>query len=742
MGSLPSSSEGRDAFALLHPAVQRWVYEQGWPELRPIQAKSIPAILNREGDTIIAAATAGGKTEAAFLPVVSAIAEETKPGFKALYVSPLKALINDQWRRLDGLCERVEIPVHKWHGDVSASAKQKARSKPSGIVLITPESLEAMLVRRSMEIPKLFGDLRYVVVDEFHAFIGSERGVQLVSLLNRLEALTGRRVPRVGLSATLGDMRAAAAHLRPDDPEGVVVVATEGGGQDLRIKVMAYVPEPVPDGAPSAPSVTERITKELFKLRGAHNLVFGGSRNNVELYADRLRAQCEGMSLPNEFFPHHGSLSRDIREEVEQRLRDGQMPTTVVCTTTLELGIDIGAVETVAQIGPPRSIASLRQRLGRSGRRPGQPAILRIHVPEDGVDAGDHPFDRLRTDVFQAVAAVRLLVERWYEPPERRALHLSTLLHQALALIAQRGGASARWLYSSLCGPGPFEGVTPQLFAALLRAMGDPSRALIEQGPDGLLMLGREGERLVDHYGFFAVFETQEEYRIAHAGRVLGTVPVDTPLAPDSYVVFAGRRWRVLGVDNPARLITVEPAGAGKPPSFGGGDGGGMHDRLVAEMRAVYEDGKALGVLNPTGIDLFNQGRQAYQDLGLSHTGILAAGDRVLLLPWVGAKKLETLSLALKMRGFKTLRFEIGVEVNDALPTQVVKALHDIALGTPPDPMALAAMVSNKATYKFDGFLTEELLCADFASRWLEPESVKEVAAKLVGASQSGSLLK
>lgn len=743
MMSSPPSSSDRPPFELLHPGIQRWIWDQGWDDLREIQARSIPAVLEGRADVIIAAATAGGKTEAAFLPILSAIAGQDGPGFKALYISPLKALINDQWRRLDGLCERLDIPVVKWHGDVSASVKQRAVRTPTGVVLITPESLEAILIRRANDLARLFGDLRYVVIDELHAFIGSERGVQLLSLLRRFELATGRRAPRVGLSATLGDMRAAAAHLRPEAPDNVVIIETRGGGQELRVQVRAYLPDPIdavtagPDAPPPEPAgVFDKIANQLFaKLRGSQNLVFAGSRQLVELYADRLRERCERLKLPNEFFPHHGNLSRELREEVEQRLREGALPTTVVCTTTLELGIDIGAVESVAQIGPPRSVAGLRQRLGRSGRREGKPAILRIHIPEKPLAEATHPFDWLRPDVVQSIAAVRLLVERWYEPPETRALHLSTLLHQTLALIAQRGGATAKDLYAALCGLGPFGAVDGALYAELLRAMGHPDRALIEQAPDGSLMLGTRGEKIVDHYGFYAVFKTDEEYRVASGGRVLGTVPVDKPLAPDSFIIFAGRRWKVLAVDPQAKLISVEPARGGSPPTFGGGDGAMTHDRLVTEMRAIYREETLPGFLDPQALDLLAQARQAYRDLSLDRTGMLAAGDRVLLIPWVGSKKLETLALALKLHGLSCLQFSLGLEVQDTDPETVLAALAAIAEGPRPDPLALAAVAGTKATFKFDEFLTEELLCADFAARWLEPDTAPRLARALTGVS-------
>jgi ATP-dependent Lhr-like helicase len=729
---LPASgSDPAIAFDRLHQKVRRWIRDQGWTHLRDVQAAAIGPILDGDGDVVVAAATAGGKTEAAFLPIASVIADDGEPGFKAIYVSPLKALINDQWRRLDGLFERLDLPVQRWHGDVSQGAKAKARERPAGVILITPESLEALLIRRGKDIPRMFAALRFVVVDELHAFIGTDRGVHLQSLLKRLEAAAGCRPRRIGLSATLGDMQAAAVHLRPEGGVPYRIVVGAGDGKELRVQVRAFIEPEDQDGGKET-ALGEMASFLFGRLRGSSNLVFAGARQRVEWMADRLRHMAEEQAVPNEFFPHHGNLSRDLREELEARLRDGRLPTTAVCTTTLELGIDIGGVESVAQIGPPRTIAALRQRLGRSGRREGRPMVLRICLRERDRVAGDHPFDRLRTDVVQAVAAVRLLVESWFEPPDPSALRLSTLVHQILALIAQHGGATAARLHRELCGPGPFTGITPDIFAAVLRSIGDPERGLIEQAPDGTLMLCKAGERIVDHYSFYAVFQSDEEYRVVHRGRVLGTVPVDSPLSPDSFIVFAGRRWKVLSVDTTAKEVTVETARGGVPPSFGGDDAGGLHDRLVEEIRKVYREDAEPGFLDATALDLLREGREAYRELQLDSASMLSAGDRVLLLPWVGSRRLETLALALQDQGLRTLQFAVGIEITDCSSDEVAKALERISVSPTPDPVLLARHLQNKAREKFDAFLGDDLLCRDYASRRIDASGIPDLAVRML----------
>ena len=210
----PSSS-----FHLLDERIQKFIWAEGWEELRDAQEAAIPLIVKADRDVIIAAATAAGKTEAAFFPALTHLLQAQSPGL-IVYISPLKALINDQFGRLERLCESLEIPVWPWHGDISATRKTRFLTKREGVLLITPESLEAMLCNRGSSVAAVFGRMAFFIVDELHAFIGSERGKQLQSLMHRIENSLGRFAPRIGLSATLGDMRLAADFLQPSNAAG------------------------------------------------------------------------------------------------------------------------------------------------------------------------------------------------------------------------------------------------------------------------------------------------------------------------------------------------------------------------------------------------------------------------------------------------------------------------------------------------------------------------------------------
>jgi ATP-dependent helicase Lhr and Lhr-like helicase len=736
------------AFDQLHERVQRWIWQQQWMELRDIQEQAIAPILSAQRDVIISAATAGGKTEAAFLPIFSRLMEETGNGIQVIYISPLKALINDQYRRLSAMGELLEIPIHPWHGDIDAGRKQQALKHPSGVVLITPESLEALFVRRGYELARTFQGLRYLVIDELHSFIGVERGKQLQSLMHRVEQVAGHPVPRIGLSATLGDMTLAAEFIRPGEGEKVLLIQPEDDeGQELKIQVRGYrqlapdlfdiedeeteeETEATPDEIKTADSKDKSdIAAHLFKvLRGTNNLIFINRRADVEAYADRLRRLCEQQKLPNEFLPHHGSLSKDLREEAEQALK-GNRPATVVCTTTLEMGIDIGSMTSIAQVGAPFSVTSTRQRLGRSGRREGDAAIMRFYISEPEVTSYTSPQDSLHPELMQAIAIVNLLLERWCEPPIVSKLHLSTLIQQILSLIAERGGVRAKQAWEILCQKGAFTAVDQSLFIQLLRCLG--AQDLIQQTQEGVLLLGLKGERLVNHYTFFTAFQTPEEYRIVTHGKTLGTLPVEYPLTEGLYLIFAGHRWRVLAVDQERRIVDVEKAAAGRVPSFSG-NAGWIHDRIREEMYRLYVSKEVPIFLDAIARDLLNEARTHFNRYRLENTFLLSNGQQTLLFCWKGDLVMNTILVQLQAKGLRVGRDAIALTIEDATPAKVLKELRAIATKPPVNPIALAATVRNKISEKYDPFLSEELLCQNYASSYLNTQGAWHTIAELV----------
>ncbi len=729
-------SRSSSSFALLDERIQRWIWQEGWTALRDAQEKAIPALIEADRDVIIAAATAAGKTEAAFFPILTRLLRTEPNVGSVLYISPLKALINDQWGRLSQLCESLEIPVIPWHGDIAAGRKRRFIRDPKGILLTTPESLEALFVIRGSGIPGLVAKVKYLVVDELHAFIGTERGKQLQSLMGRVELAAGRKMPRVGLSATLGDMNLAASFLRPGAPESVHQIISGSGGQELKVLIKGCVEQPPrikieagidnPELEDLVTGSTIAIGEHLYKaLRGSNNLVFPNSRSRVEVFADLLRRRCEREHVPNQFWPHHGSLAKEIREEAEAALKDGHRSATAICTTTLELGIDIGAVKSIAQIGPPPSVASLRQRLGRSGRREGDPAILRCYAIECELDDKSDISDLLREGLVQTIAMVRLLIAGWFEPPKIGGLHASTLVQQILSVIAERGGATAAHLWSKLIQDGPFGNLSRDDFVALLRYLGE--KELLVQESSGLLLHGVLGEKFVNHYEFYSAFLSDEEFRLVCDGRALGSLPVTRPLLIDQRIIFAGRRWRVLDVDEEKKLVIVAPDKGGAPPMFDGGSGK-VHDRVREEMRKVLAEVGDVPFVDAECSRLLEEARQYYSAAGLATRRLVPAGSSVLLLTWRGDWVNDALALVLGRYGLNAANEGVAVRVYQPDVDRVVDALGEIGAEDETDPAALLSGVKNLIREKWDWALPEQLLQKSFASTHLDLDGARKVA--------------
>lgn len=711
------------SFFLLDERIQRFIWSEGWEELRDAQEMAIPFIVNADRDVIVAAATAAGKTEAAFFPALTYLLKSNPEGL-IVYISPLKALINDQFGRLERLCESLEIPVWPWHGDIAASRKTRFFSKPHGVLLITPESMEALLCNRGSSIASVFRQTAFFIVDELHAFIGSERGKQLQSLMHRVDVTLNRSVPRVGLSATLGDMGLAAEFLRPGNAPKVTLVVSRSSEVELKVLVKGYEePLVAQDAEQEAPeSVTPaQVGLHMFNtLRGSNNLIFPNSRREVERYTFLLNGLCERNQVPNEFWPHHGSLSKEIRAETEAALKQKEVPASAICTNTLELGIDIGAVKSVAQIGAAPSVASLRQRLGRSGRRKGEPAILRGYCIEDAIGVGSSFSTELRLGTVQIVAQITLLLEKWFEPPRSNGAHLSTLIQQILSSIAQLGGANASQLYRLLCGTGnPFPNLSKGEFLELLKHLGQEE--FLQQDSSGLLLHGRVGEKFVNHYTFYAAFAVDEEFRIITDGRTLGTVPVTQMLTAGQRILFAGKTWRVDEVDEQQKTIYVTHTSGGVPPLFSGG-GGRVHTRVRQRMRKILEETTIPAFLDSTAQRFLAEARRCYQRMDLANQVVVDQGAEVMLFTWLGDSANEAIACLLIRRGFTATPSGPGIEVLKGKHSiqEIMDALMDAAIDEPPPIDMLLEDVRNLQREKWDWALPPSLLRKAYASHYLD----------------------
>lgn len=732
--SLPTSNCSDDeaatsrteSFGLLHEDIQRWVWNQEWDTLRPIQEQAIPLVVDGTSDVILSAPTASGKTEAAFLPILSKItaqrdtSQRPGSGFDVVYISPLKALINDQYGRLQSLCDACDLPVHRRHGDVSSSKKRKALENPNGLLLITPESVEALLLRRPSIFHQALQNVSYIVIDEVHSFIGTSRGKQLQSLLHRIETAKGEWTPRVALSATIGDLDMTAEFLRPGSGSDVEIIESDESRQELKLLVKGY--ENHNDGDEGGESdetsgTVVDITEHIFThLRGQDNLVFANSRSNVELYTDLLTRLSDKRGVPNEFYAHHGSLSKEIREASERTLKTESSPATVVCTTTLELGIDIGWMDSIGQVGSPSSVSGMRQRLGRSGRND-DPAVLRVYIQEPEIGESTSLQDMLRPELVQTIAMVDLLLEKWYEPPNLDALDLSTLIQQILSLIAEHGGIKADTAYRILCKNGPFTNISTAQFKSLLRALANEE--LISQAGDGDLIMGLAGEKLTRHYDFYAAFWSPDEYRLVADEKTIGTLPVTSPLMEGKLLIFGGQRWEVVSVDEAKQIAFLRQAPGGQVPLFGG-EGPLCHTRVREKMYTIYTETDIPRYLDSGGVDLLKEGRTHFNRLDLQNRNIISQGNHTVLFLWAGDRIVNTMQVFLTERGFQTAKTGMTLQIRDCQPEELCEELQRIALTEPSESAQLAECVENKIIDKHDRYLTDELLNENYTSKQLD----------------------
>lgn len=718
-------NDSSSSFHLLDERIQRFISAEGWLELRDAQEKAIPFIVEADRDVIVAAATAAGKTEAAFFPALTHLLTQNN-GDLIVYISPLKALINDQFGRLERLCDSLDISVWPWHGDISATKKAKFLTQRRGVLLITPESLEALLCNKGSRVSAVFEQTSFFIIDELHAFIGAERGKQLQSLMHRIEHSVGRTIPRIGLSATLGDMQLAADFLRPAKSAGVEIVVSGAEGVALRILVKGYE-EPLvvvksdSDRSEREPIAPKQVGADLFKtLRGSNNLVFPNSRREVERYTHLLNGMCEANKVPNEFWPHHGSLSKEIRCETESALKQKENPATAICTNTLELGIDIGAVKSIAQIGAAPAVASLRQRLGRSGRRKGEAAILRGYCIEGALDVKSSLNTKLRLGTVHLAAQISLLLDNWFEPPLVQGMHLSTLVQQILSTIAQNGGASAGQLHGLLCAAhAPFSRVSKAEFLELLKHLGQ--KKLIVQDQSGVLLHGSVGENYVKHYSFYAAFASDEEFRIVAGSKSLGTIPVSHAIFEGQRVLFAGKSWLVDAVDQSQKTIYVTFIEDGIAPHFAGG-GRRAHTKVRQRMRQLLESTAVAQFLDQTAVRFLGEARDCYRRMDLSTQVVVHDGSQVTLLTWLGDSANEAIACLFNRKGFVATPAGPGVEVQKGARSidQILAVLGEAAAEEVPPPDSLLANARNLKREKWDWALPDRLLWKAYASHHLD----------------------
>lgn len=730
-------------FDLYAPFVQDYIYRRNWQNLRAIQVAAAEAIFHTEENVLLTASTASGKTEAAFFPILSLLHQNPPSSVGCIYIGPLKALINDQFSRLTELCEEGNIPVWHWHGDVAQSHKAKLMKHPSGILQITPESLEAMLLHKHAAIPRLFGDLRFVVIDEVHSLLRGDRGGQTLCLIQRLSRLAGVNPRRIGLSATVGDPEGTGAFLALGTGRQTLIPKIQAPGSSWRLSMEHFFVKDVQAAEgkdiPEALEVLEEKTDTAPQnadpglgyiyehTRGKKCLLFVNSREECETVTTTLRQYCEMNHEADRFLIHHGNLSASYRETAEAMMKDDSQYLTTVTTATLELGIDIGRLERAFQIDAPWTVSSFLQRMGRTGRRDA-PAEMWFVIREDEPEVRAMLPSTIPWKLLQGIALVQLyLEERWCEPPRLNRLPYSLLYHQTMSTLASCGELSPAALADRVLTLPYFHRVSQQDYKVLLRHLLATDH--IQQTEQGGLIVGLAGERVVNSFKFYGVFVESEEYTVRCESQELGTVVQPPPVGEK--VAIAGHVWEVLDVDHKRHLVYCRQV-KGRIPAYFGECPGDLHTRVLRRMRQVLREDTRYPYLMKNAVARLGQARYTAAQSGTTDSPMISLGGRMwCLLPWVGTYSFLAMERFLKIKcgnrlGLKNfdsarpyyMQFTMSVSLEDFYRIAAEEAAKPI------DPLELVYPKELPVFDKYDEYLPEELVRKGFALGVLDVEEM------------------
>ncbi len=733
------------AFDRYAPFVQEYIYQNHWENLRSIQVAAADAIFNTDENVLLTASTASGKTEAAFFPVITLFSEDMPSSVGCIYIGPLKALINDQFSRLNDLCAEADIPVWHWHGDVAQSHKAKLMRHPSGILQITPESLEALLLHKHAAIAKLFGDLRFVVIDEVHSLLRGDRGGQTLCLIERLSRIAGVNPRRIGLSATIGDPEGTGEFLSLGTGRKTIIPKIDAKGSKWRLSMehfyvkdaQAAEDKQIPGALPvleektdDAPANADPGIGYIFEhTRGKKCLVFVNSREECEMVTTTLRHYCELNHEPDRFLVHHGNLSASYRETAEGIMKDDSQYMTTVTTATLELGIDIGRLERAFQIDAPWTVSSFLQRMGRTGRRELPPEMWFV-IREDEPEVRAMLPTTIPWKLLQGIALVQLyLEERWVEPPRLDRLPFSLLYHQTMSTLASCGEMSPRALADRVLRLHYFHRITQEDYRVLLRHLIATDH--IQQTEQGGLIVGLAGERVINSFKFYGVFQESEEYTVRSESQELGTVVSPPPVGEK--LAIAGHVWQVLDVDHKRRLIYCQQV-KGSVPAYFGQCPGDLHTKILTRMRRVLQEDRQYPYLMKNAVARLEQARFTAAHSGAAEKPLINLGGNMwCLLPWVGTYTFLTMERFLKIKcadrlGLRNLDSARPFFIQFTMKADESAFFRVLAeeIRKPIDPMELVYPKELPLFDKYDEYLPEELVKKGFALGVLDVDGLRE----------------
>ena len=729
-----------DVFGRLAPFIQDFIYQNKWEELRGIQVAACEVIFDSGDNLLISSGTASGKTEAAFLPVLTGLYNKPLKSIGVMYVSPLKALINDQFKRLKQLLLDSHIPVVKWHGDASQSKKNDLVKNPAGILQITPESLESLITNKRGACLKMFSDLRFIIIDEVHHFMRDVRGVQLLCVLERLQKLTGVTPRRIGLSATLGDVSLAQTWLNTGTGRGCAAPITDEGKKRVRLHVERFVNYADKrdleerDGSGNVVDVSNggdignrEHYEYLFKMTlDKKTIIFTNSREETEFVIANLREIAQKNKAPDVYRVHHGNVSALIRETTEDEMKSGDDKIVTGATVTLELGIDIGSLDQAVQVGAPLNVSSFAQRLGRCGRRGQIPQLLFTFVENIRINSAD-VLGPINWEFIRTVAIIELyLKDHWIEPisPHNHAYNL--LYHQAMSHLKSCGELSPAALAGAILTLGCFKHISQDDYRQLLAHLINIEQ--LERSERGGLLIGREGEKIVNSHKFLTVFLAPEYLLVKDENRTIGTVDKVYPVG--MRFALAGLTWETVDVNEKSKVIFVKRVPGISLVDWDVNFEAELHTVLVRKIRSVLSSDVPYPYLSERCRERLTEIQYIARNSGILENLATPLSDKkYAVFPWVGTRQLVTLHYALSHRKIKSklpwatcLYLEV---LFDGTADELEKIIYDI-LRSEINLYDLSLPDRVQINGKYNEFIPFDLLRKQFIEDYLDVKGLRD----------------
>ncbi len=729
-----------DVFYRLAPFVQDFIYQNKWEELRENQVAACEVIFDSDDNLLLSSGTASGKTEAAFLPVLTQLYNNPSKSVGVMYISPLKALINDQFKRLELLLIDSHIPVWKWHGDASVTQKNKLVKNPEGIIQITPESLESLITNKRGACLSMFSDLRFIIIDEVHYFMRDARGIQLLCILERLQHLTGIIPRRIGLSATLGDVSLAENWINTGTDRICSSPITNEGKKRVGIHIERFVNYSDKrdfeerDGSGNLVNKSgdgDIGTREHYEYLFKHTLdkktiVFTNSREETELTMAHLKETALKNKAPDVYRVHHGNVSALIRENTEDEMKSADEKIVTGATVTLELGIDIGSLDQAVQVGAPLNVSSFAQRLGRCGRRGQVPQLLFTFVESIKINSGD-VLGPINWEFIRTVAIIELYTkEHWMEPIPPQNFAYNLLYHQTMSVLKSNGEMSPAGLAQTVLSLGSFKNIPQDDYKILLLHL--LSVGQLQKTENNGLIIGREGEKIVNSHKFLTVFLAPEYLLVKDENRTIGTVDKVYPVGVR--FALAGLTWETVDVNERSKVIFVK-----KVPGISVVDWDvdftiELHTKLVQKVRSVLISDEIAPYLSERCKERIAEIRYIARNSGILDNLVTQLSDtKFAIFPWIGTRQLVTLNLALKQQKIKSRlpwRSCVYLEVVFDGKKEDLEAIISSILMNTPDLYDFHLPDKVQVSGKYNEFIPLDLLRKQFIEDYLDFEGLKK----------------